>query len=79
VLIFAFKDGAEHPIFKIGDIVVNYEGKAVTNYQELKSACSGNKEGVVTYLHLENGEFCQYSNKLQEIDIVGFLDITESE
>lgn len=79
VLIFAFKDGAEHPIFKIGDIVVKYEGKAVNNYQELKSACSSNKEGVVSYLRLENGEFRQYSNKLQMADIVGFLDITESE
>lgn len=79
VLIFAFKDGVEHPFFKIGDIVVKYEGKAVANYQEFKSACSGNKEGVVTYLRLENGEFRQYSNKLQMADIVGFLDITESE
>lgn len=79
VLIFAFKDGAEHPFFKIGDIVVKYEGKAVANYQEFKSACSGNKEGVVTYLRLENGEFRQYSNKLQMADIVGFLDIIESE
>ncbi|MBR2025539.1 MAG: TIR domain-containing protein [Alistipes sp.] len=79
VLIFALKDGAEHPFFKIGDIVVKYEGKAVANYQELKSACSGNKEGVVTYLRLENGEFRQYSNKLQMADIVGFLDIIESE
>ena len=79
VLIFAFKDDVEHPLFKKGDIVVAYNGQPVTNYAEFKSAYMTNMEGSVTFLRLANGAFEEITQSICHTDIVGFLELTQED
>lgn len=77
VIIYTFKEGTTHPFFQKGDIIIGYDGKDIKNHDELKIAYKKNKNGVVTYQRLINGEFEEYKKPLIETDIVGFLDLTE--
>ncbi len=77
VIIFAFKDGASHPFFKIGDIVTSYGGQTVKSYDDFSKAYKTDPDGEVTYLRLENDHFAEYKTRIASTDIVGFLDLTE--
>ena len=77
VIIFAFKDNASHPFFKIGDIVISYGGQTVKSYDDLSKAYKANPDAEVTYLRLENDRFAEYKTKIEAVDIIGFLDLTE--
>lgn len=77
VIIFAFKDDASHPFFKIGDIVISYGGQTVKSYDDFSKAYKTNPDGEVTYLRLDNDRFVEYKTKIESVDIIGFLDLTE--
>ena len=77
VIIFAFKDNMSHPFFKIGDIVNGYDGQTIKSYDDLTKAYKTNPGGEVTYLRLENDRFVEYKTKIEAVDIIGFLDLTE--
>lgn len=77
VIIFAFKDNMSHPFFKIGDIVNGYDGQTIKSYDDLTKAYKTNPDGEVTYLSLDNDRFVEYKTKIEAVDIIGFLDLTE--
>lgn len=77
VIVFAFKDDAEHPFFKKGDIVIGYDGKAIKNYSEFNEAYKNNKSGEVVFLRNIDGHFEEFKEPITETDIVGFLELTE--
>ncbi len=77
VLIFAFKDNAEHPFFNIGDIVVEYNGKTIKDYNEFKAAYNENASAKVGLLRVVNGRFEKVTHPMEASDIVGFIDLTE--
>jgi PDZ domain-containing secreted protein len=77
VIVFAFKDNASHPFFKVGDIVTSYGGQTVKSYDDFSKAYKTNPDREVTYLRLENNRFAEYKTRIASTDIVGFLDLTE--
>lgn len=78
VIIFAFKDNAEHPFFKRGDIVVDYNGNKIKNYEDFSVAYKSNKEGVVKFIRCNDaGRFDEIEEKIVNTDIIGFLELTE--
>lgn len=77
VIVFAFKDDLPHPFFKVGDIVVWYDGLDIKSYDDFRNACKMNPGGVVRYLRLKEGGLEQHESALADTEIVGFLDLTE--
>jgi hypothetical protein len=77
VMIFGFKDDAKHPYFKQGDIVVEYDGKEVKNYDSFKNAYKANNNGEVVFLRLKGSGFDKIKEPIKDTDIVGFLELTE--
>ena len=77
VIIFGFKDDAEHPFFRQGDIVVEYDGQQITKYEDFSAAYKANKEGEVRYLRLSDEGFEECYAPIANTDIVGFLELTE--
>ena len=78
VIIVAMMDNMEHPIFKIGDIVVEYDGKAVKNYETFKTLYKANDSGSVKVLRVKDGELEEITiPQIKDTDIVGFVDLTE--
>ncbi len=77
VIIFAFKDNLAHPFFQEGDIIVGYNGKRVKTYDDFKKAYQANKNANVKFIRLINGAFEEFEKPISDIDIVGFLNLTE--
>ena len=77
VIVFAFQNNMQHPFLKQGDIIVSYNGKLIKNYEELKNVYRIYNQGDIEFLRLVNDEFEVLKNKIEKIDIVGFLDLTE--
>lgn len=77
VLIFAFKDDATHPLFRVGDIVTEYNGRHITDYSSFRAAYQECRDGEVEFLRLEDGRLKAMSGRLEQSDIVGFLELTE--
>ena len=77
VIVFAFQNNMQHPFLKQGDIIVSYNGKLIKNYEELKNVYRIYDQGDIEFLRLVNDEFEVLKNKIEKIDIVGFLDLTE--
>ena len=77
VIVFAFQNNMQHPFLKQGDIIVGYNGRLIKNYDELKSAYKIDNQGDIEFLRLVDDKFEVLKNKIDKIDIVGFLDLTE--
>lgn len=77
VIIFAFKDNATHPFFKEGDIVIEYDNQKVKSHKDLSTLYKRNTAGNVVFLRLNNGKFDRLENKMEKVNIVGFLELTE--
>ena len=77
IVIFAFKDDAQHPFLKQGDIIIQYDGQPIKYYNDLNNACKNNPSGEITYLHLTNGSFEKHQKPLVQSDIVGYLNLAE--
>lgn len=77
-LIFAFKDDAEHPLYKVGDIIVKRNDVAITDYESLSSAVSENKKGTVEFLRMENSQLVLYKENVPECSVlVGYMEVGE--
>lgn len=79
VIIFAMKDGLEHPFFKVGDIVTKYNDAGIVSYEDLKSEYQSDKNGTVTFLRLAGERFEEFTKPISDVDIIGFLELTEPE
>ncbi len=77
IVIFAFKDDAQHPFLKQGDIIIQYDGQPIKYYNDLNNACKNNPSGEITYLRLTNGSFEKHQKPLVQSDIVGYLNLAE--
>lgn len=77
VIIFGFKDDASHPYFRKGDIVTEYNGKPIKDYDAFKAAFKADETGTVTFLRLDGSSFDEIKKPIEQTDIVGFLDLTE--
>lgn len=80
VLIFGFKDNAEHPLYKAGDIVIERNGVSTANYSQLTEAAKLIDGGTVKFLRLEDGKLCEHSENVPKSEVlVGYMELTESE
>lgn len=77
ILIFGFKDDAKHKVFEKGDIIIKYSGRDIRTYEDLKAAYKENETGNVTFLRVVNGKLQRFEDKLENTDIIGFLELTE--
>ena len=77
IIIFAFQNDQSHPLFKKGDIVIAYNGKPVVNYDDLKTAYQADKNATVTFIRLQDDSFVEYQKPISDVDIVGFVGLTE--
>lgn len=77
VIIFGFKDDAAHPYFRKGDIVTEYNGKPIKDYDAFKAAFKVDETGTVTFLRLDGSSFDEVKKPIEQTDIIGFLDLTE--
>jgi hypothetical protein len=78
VLIYAFQDNIEHSIFKLGDIIIGYDGKKVKKMADLNAAFRINKYGSVKLLRLIDGNLKEIVlPQIKDTDVVGFGDLTE--
>lgn len=77
VLISAFAPGEVHDTYRLGDIIVSWNGFDVKSYEALSDASKKDGNGKVVFLHLKEG------NVLEEIeipipgneDVVGFSNL----
>ena len=77
-LIFAFKDDAEHPLYKVGDIIVKRNGMAITDYESLSSAVSTDKQGTVEFLRMEGSKLVLHKENVPETSILaGYMEVGE--
>lgn len=77
ILVFGFKDNAVHPVLRVGDIIVEYNGKPVKDYEALKTAFKQSENAMTLFIRLVDGEFVEMNYQWEETGIVGFLDLTE--
>ena len=78
VLVFAFQDNVEHSIFRIGDIIREYDGKKIKDLEDLNAAYRSNNAGSVKLLRLVNGNLEEITiPQIKDTDIVGFVGLTE--
>lgn len=68
---------ANHPDVQVGDIIVGYDNKEITNLESLKTAYQHNMNGQVKLLRIENNVLKEISlSSFGNTDIIGFWDIT---
>lgn len=78
VLVFAFQDVTEHSIFKIGDVIREYDGKKIKDLKDLSTAYKANDKASVKILRLEKGGLKEVIiPQIKDIDVVGFVGLTE--
>lgn len=77
VIIVAFQEGTEHSYFRLGDIVVGYNGKPLKTYADFKSAFAENDSATVKFIRLVGDEFQVLEQPIENTDIVGFSNLTE--
>ncbi len=79
VLVIAFKDNAQHEVFKVGDIIVEFNGTAIKNLSELKSSNKRAEDGSVSLLRLIDGELKALAFPSHgSTDNVGFIDLMQN-
>lgn len=77
VIVSGFMNDLKHPIFEVGDIIVEYDKKSIKNIEEFKQAFKGKEDGNVKFIRLIKGAFVTIDKGITETDIVGLLDLTE--
>lgn len=78
VLVFAFSENKQHPFLKVGDIITTYNGVKLVSLETLKSEYQNTSDGLVIVDRLTKGHFESVTGKMEEPEIVGFLDIVEN-
>lgn len=73
VVICDIKEGAEHPIHKIGDIIISMKGVDVTGYSVLKEAFKKEGASKESFLRLENGSLVEHTvDDCGPTDVLGY-------
>ena len=76
VLITQFAEGKTHDIYRVGDIIVEWNGERVKNLSQLQAAYAKSATGRVKLLRLEDAKFKSLTIPVPgREDIVGFLDL----
>lgn len=77
-LIFAFKDDAQHPLYRVGDIIVKRNNQTITDYASISAAVSQNKSGTVEFLRMEGSKLILHKENVPESSVlVGYLEVGE--
>lgn len=82
VLVYAFAPGCSHDIYHIGDIIVSWNGIAVSSLNELKNVYkkSFQHTGKLELLRLENDSLVKMTIDIPgNEDVVGFMDLKLAE
>lgn len=77
IIIFAFQNDQPHPFFEKGDIVIAYNERPIVTYDDLKTAYQADKNATVTFIRLQDDRFVEYQKPISDVDIVGFVGLTE--
>lgn len=76
VLITQFAEDKTHDIYRVGDIIVEWNGERVKNLSQLQTAYAKSATGRVKLLRLEDAKFKSLTIPVPgREDIVGFLDL----
>lgn len=77
-LIFAFKDNARHPLYRVGDIIVKRNDQPITDYASLSAAVSKDKCGTVEFLRMEGSRLVLHKENVPESSVlVGYMEVGE--
>ncbi len=80
VLVTQFMPNTTHEVYKVGDIIIEWNGHKVNNVQELKSAYAKSPSGKMKLLRLDNGELKELATDIPgNEDIVSFCNLIEPE
>lgn len=76
VLITQFAEGKAHDVYRVGDIIVEWNGERVKNLSQLQTAYAKSATGRVKLLRLEDAKLKSLTIPVPgREDIVGFLDL----
>ncbi len=76
VLITQFAEGKTHDVYRVGDIIVEWNGERVKNLSQLQTAYAKSATGRVKLLRLEDAKLKSLTIPVPgKEDIVGFLDL----
>ena len=70
-------DQQNHPFFKAGDIITEYNGVKVPTLETLNAEYKKSPDGTVTVDRLTDGHFVTVSGQMVEPERVAFLDLVE--
>ncbi|MCQ2296891.1 MAG: toll/interleukin-1 receptor domain-containing protein [Bacteroidales bacterium] len=77
-LIVAFKDNAEHPLYRIGDIIIVRNGHKITDNNSLTAATNENKQGTVGFLRMQSGTLVRHNETVPPTNVlVGYMEVCE--
>ncbi len=80
VLITQFAPNTTHNVYKVGDIIVEWNGSRVNNLEELKAAYAKSASGKMKILRLEQGKLKEISMSIPgNEDIVAFCNLINLE
>ncbi|MBE6246938.1 MAG: TIR domain-containing protein [Bacteroidales bacterium] len=73
-IVMAFKDNAKHPLYEIGDIIIERNGNIITNFESLTNAVANNGEGTVKFLRFNGSSLELHEEYVKKTDVlVGYL------
>ena len=73
-IVMAFKDNAKHPLYEIGDIIIERNGNIITNFESLTNAVANNGEGTVKFLRFNGSSLELHEEDVKKTDVlVGYL------
>lgn len=78
MLVIATKDDKAHPVLRVGDIVVERNGRVVNTSEDFSNAKNSEGEDRMTYLRLEDGRLLHHTDIVPKNDVlVALLPLTE--
>ena len=76
VLIYTFSDEPTHPTLKIGDILVEYDGKSINSVGQLANAYTSNEKASFKVLRQTDGSFKPIRiAKMDNAEKIGFMNL----
>lgn len=78
MVVMATKDNLEHPVLRLGDIVVSRNGTPVNTVDDFSGSRNEAGEDILTFLRLENGTLVKHTEVNPKNDVsVGLLPLVE--
>lgn len=69
-IVMAFKDNAKHPLYEIGDIIIERNGNIITNFESLTNAVANNGEGTVKFLRFNGSSLELHEEDVKKTDVL---------